>query len=46
LCQGNHSGQPQLARRSLFHTRRQGSQHSLMVCEYLLPRLYDNPERA
>jgi len=46
LCQGTHSGQPQLARRSLFHTRRQGRQHSLMVCEYLLPQLYDDAEHA
>jgi len=46
LCQGTHSGQPQLARRSLFHTRRQGRQHSLMVCEYLLPQLYSGAERT
>lgn len=39
LCQRAHPQQPQLARRSLFHTHRQGRQHSLMVCEYLLPEL-------
>lgn len=46
LCQGTHDGQPQLARRSLFYTRRQGRQHSLMVCEYLLPQLYNSADRT
>lgn len=39
LCQGNAPGQPRLARRSLFHNR----QHRLLVSEYLLPRLYQDP---
>ncbi|WP_323752801.1 chorismate--pyruvate lyase family protein [Marinobacter sp.] len=36
LCQSERTGQPQLARRSLF----QRGQTALMVCEFLLPALY------
>ncbi|WP_372965219.1 chorismate lyase [Marinobacter sp.] len=42
LCQPHDSTQPLLARRSLFHRR--GS--SLMVCEYLLPTLYQSDARV
>lgn len=39
ICRPAQPGQPRLARRSLFHCRRQ----ALMVCEYLLPALYQPP---
>lgn len=36
LCQPRQARQPRLARRSRFYR----GQHALMVCEYLLPELY------
>ena len=42
LCKVRSSGHPRLARRSLFH---RGS-CALLVGEYLLPRLYQSPNRG
>jgi len=42
LCQPRVATQPQLARRSLFHR----GQSALMVCEFLLPALYQPDTRV
>lgn len=42
LCQPRTSSQPHLARRSLFHR----GQNALMVCEFLLPTLYQPATRV